>query len=342
MTKKAFVTGITGQDGYYISKLLLERGYSVYGFVRGKDNLPTDLKKDDFWKEIIPVYGDLDDQISIKRAVEYSEPDEIYNIGAVSDLSSAIKDPARTMRVNYEAVLTLINTLQAINPKSRFCQASSSQIFASDNLAPQNENSCFGFSNPYGEAKLKAHLKIIEYREKDGLFACSAILFNHESPRRGKHFVTRKITHTLARIKNGYDEVLELGNLDSKRDWGFAGDYVEAMWMMLQQDKPEDYVIATGESHTVREFVQKTADAIGMRLNWEGAGVGEKAKDENGRIIVQVNPDFYRPVEVNDIVGDITKAKSKLGWSPKLSFEELVSIMAISDFNYVKNISVTN
>ncbi|MFZ2764052.1 MAG: GDP-mannose 4,6-dehydratase, partial [Minisyncoccia bacterium] len=223
MKKRALVTGVTGQDGYYISGLLKEKGYEVFGFT-----------------------GDLGDENAIIRIVEESKPEEVYNLGAISDLSSAIKDPERTMKINYEAPIKLLNESKKLNPRVRFCQASSSEIFSRDNPAPQDENAIYGPTNSYGVAKLQAQQEIKRQRDEEGVFGCSAILYNHESPRRSERFVTRKITLTLAKIKLGLDQTLELGNLDAKRDWGFAGDYIEAMWMMLQAHKADDYVIATG------------------------------------------------------------------------------------------------
>lgn len=313
MSKRVLVTGITGQDGFYLSKLLDEKGYEVFGF-----------------------QGDLSDAEALARAVEEARPDEIYNLGGISDLGSAIKDPERTMRVNGEAPVKLLNQARAANPQVRFCQASSAEIFSRENPAPQDENALYGPTNPYGVAKLQAQQEIKRQREEEGVFGCSAILYNHESPKRANRFVTRKITLTLAKIKLGLASELELGNLKAKRDWGFAGDYAEAMWLMLQQDKPDDYVISTGVAHTVRDFVNTASKALGLKLTWEGEGEKEIARDGVGNIVVKVNPEFYRPLEQNPVIGNNAKAKRILGWEPKTTFEELVKMMVEEDLKMLK------
>ncbi|MFZ2484833.1 MAG: GDP-mannose 4,6-dehydratase [Minisyncoccia bacterium] len=315
MKKRALVTGVTGQDGYYISGLLKEKGYEVFGFT-----------------------GDLGDENAIIRIVEESKPEEVYNLGAISDLSSAIKDPERTMKINYEAPIKLLNESKKLNPRVRFCQASSSEIFSRDNPAPQDENAIYGPTNSYGVAKLQAQQEIKRQRDEEGVFGCSAILYNHESPRRSERFVTRKITLTLAKIKLGLDQTLELGNLDAKRDWGFAGDYIEAMWMMLQAHKADDYVIATGVPHTVRDFVNVAAQYLGIGLKWQGEGENEVAKNVVGEVVVRVNPEFYRPLEKNAVIGNNAKAKRMLGWKPRTSFEDLVELMTEKDLEYAKTL----
>lgn len=312
--KRAFVTGITGQDGYYLSKLLSAKNYEIFGF--------TD---------------DLEDEDAIIRAVEKVRPDEVYNLGGISDLGSANKDPERTMRVNFEAVIKLLNHVRRVNPEVRFCQASSAEIFSRENQSPQDENAVYGPTNSYGVAKLKAQQEIKRQREEEKVFGCSAILYNHESPRRSEKFVTRKITLTLAKIKLGLASQLELGNLEAKRDWGFAGDYVEAMCLMLEQDKPDDYVISTGLPHTVRDFVNTAANVLGMELAWEGEGQEEVAKDSEDNIVVKVNPEFYRPLEQNPVIGNNAKAKRLLGWKPKTTFEELVAMMVEEDLKVLKS-----
>ncbi len=314
-SKKALITGIRGQDGYYLSKLLEERGYKIFGF--------TD---------------DLGDEMAILKAVNESQPDEIYNLGGISDLGSAIKNPEQTMRINYEAVLQLLNHARKVNPRIRFCQASSAEIFSRENPAPQDEDAVYGPTNPYGVAKLQAQQKIKRLREEEGFFGCSAILYNHESPKRREKFVTRKITLTLAKIKLGLASTLELGNLSAKRDWGFAGDYVEAMWMMLQAPLADDYVIATGIVHTVRDFVSEAARYLDIELVWEGIDDGEVAKNKTGEVVVRVNPEFYRPLEKNDVTGDNTKAKKVLGWEPRTSFETLIRLMCENDLEYAKTL----
>jgi len=336
--KKALITGITGQDGSYLAELLVSKGYEVYGFLRRSSTDPL-MRIEELHLEgkLKLVYGNLRDIASIKRALEESQPDEIYNLAAQSDVGISFKIPEETTEINYYGVGRLVNEAMEINPKVRIYQASTSEMFGKTN-PPQNEDSVFAPVSPYGEAKLKAHEDfVVGYREKHGLFICSGFLFNHESPRRGEHFVTRKITLSLAKIKLGLQEYMELGNLEAKRDWGFAGNYVEAMWLMLQQDKPEDIVIATGESHTVRDFVNAAAKALDMKITWEGSGLEEVGKDENGKIVVKINKNFYRPAEVDYLLGDATKAKEKLGWEPKVTFYGLVEMMAKSDLSIIEH-----
>jgi GDPmannose 4,6-dehydratase len=329
--KKALITGITGQDGSYLTELLLSKGYEVYGLIRRTSHDPFILFAPEAHAAIKIIYGNLRDTGALERAIEQSQPDEVYNLAAQSDVGISFMCPEETVEINYYGVGRLVNALQKIKPDARIYQASTSEMFGKTN-PPQNEHSPFQPVSPYGEAKLKAHQDfVVGYREKHGLFISSGILFNHESPRRGEHFVTRKITLSLAKIKCGLQDSFELGNLNAQRDWGFAGDYVEAMWLMLQQEKPDDFVVATGETHTVREFLQETAGALDMHLTFEGAGVEEVAKDESGKIIVKVNPKFYRPAEVDALRGDATKAKKTLGWVPKTTFKELARMMAQSD-----------
>ena len=313
--KRALVTGITGQDGFYLSRLLQDKGYKIFGFT-----------------------GDLGDAGAIIRVVEESQPDEVYNLGGISDLGSAIANPERTMKINYEAAINLLNQSRKVNPNVQFCQASSAEIFSKSNSAPQDENAVYGPANPYGVAKLRVQQEIKRQRDEEGIFACSAILYNHESPRRSEKFVTKKITMTLAKIKLCLTKILELGNLNAVRDWGFAGDYMEAMWIMLRQDKPDDYVIATGIPHTVKDFVNVAAKYLGIELAWEGTGENEVAKNSSGEIVVKVNPEFYRPLEQNAVIGDNSKAKSVLGWEPHTSFKELVELMTEEDLKYAKTL----
>lgn len=315
MKKRALVTGVTGQDGYYLSKLLNEKGYEVFGFA---DDL-----------------GNID---AIIQAVEKSKPEEVYNLGAISDLSSAIKDSERTMKINFAAPINLLEESRRINPNVRFCQASSAEIFSRENPAPQDENAVYGPTNPYGVAKLKVQQEIKRQREEEGIFGCSAIFYNHESPKRSEKFVTRKITLTLTKIKLGLAQTLELGNLSAKRDWGFAGDYMEAMWMMLQAPTADDYIIATGVTHTVRDFVNTVAKCLDMELIWEGEGEGERAKNKSGEVIVRVNPEFYRPLEQNAVIGNNSKIRKMLGWRPRTSFDDLVWLMTKKDLEYAKTL----
>ena len=334
--KKALITGITGQDGSYLAELLLSKGYEVYGLVRRSSNDPFVRLTREIKSRIKFFYGDLRDTESLERAIRGCLPDEVYNLAAQSDVGVSFKCPEETLEINYYGPGRLLNATLEFRPDARIYQASTSEMFGKTK-PPQNELSPFGPVSPYGEAKLRAHQDfVVGFREKHNVFICSGILFNHESPRRGKHFVTRKITHSLAKVKLGMQDYVTLGNLDAKRDWGFAGDYVEAMWMMLQQDKPGDYVIATGESRSVREFVEATIRALGKTITWEGKGLDEVGRDEKGNIIVKVSEEFFRPAEVHYLCGDITKAQRELGWSPRVNFDELVAMMVESDLKDVK------
>ncbi len=333
--KRALITGLTGQDGSYLSELLLSKGYKVYGLVRRSSNDPFVRIPDETKKDVTVIYGDLRDVAALERAVQESLPDEIYNLAAQSDVGVSFKCPEETAEINYYGVGRLVNAVMKIKPDAHVYQASTSEMFGKTN-PPQNEQSPFQPVSPYGEAKLKAHEDfVIGYREKHGMYIGSGILFNHESPRRGQHFVTRKITMSLAKIKRGVQDHFELGNLEAKRDWGFAGDYVEAMWLMMQQEKPDDYVIATGEMHSVREFVVAAAKALDMSITFEGSGIDEVGKDASGRVILKINPHYYRPHEVDLLCGDASKAKKVLGWSPRVNFTELVALMASSDLERI-------
>lgn len=336
--KRALITGVTGQDGYYLSRLLLSKGYEVYALVRRTSNSPFvrfDQEASSL-QQIKVIYGNMRDLETIRLAVEEARPDEIYNLAALSDVGISFKCPDETWDINYHGVGRLTTEALRVNPKVKIYQASTSEMFGKT-APPQNENSLFQPVSPYAEAKLKAHEDYIKGpREKHGAFTCSGILFNHESPHRGEHFVTRKITMSLARIKEGLQDHMELGNLDAERDWGFAGDYVEAMWMILQQDTPDDFVIATNESHTVREFFVAAANAIGIEVSFEGTGLNEVAKDQNGKVILRINEKYYRPAEVHALRGDYAKAHTILGWRPKTTFKELVEMMARSDLKKIK------
>jgi len=331
--KRAFITGITGQDGSYLSELLLEKGYEVFGLVRRISHDAT-VRLGNLEREgkVTLLDGNLRDIGTIQRALEIAQPDEIYNLAAQSDVGVSFRCPEETMEVNYYGLGRLVNAAMKQNPKVRIYQAATSEMFGSSK-PPQSEKTAFAPVSPYGESKLKGYQDFVEgYRKSHGLFICSGILFNHESPRRGVNFVTRKITSSLARIKLGLQETLELGNLEAKRDWGYAKDYVEAMWRMLQQDKPQDFVISTGISHKVRDFVNASAAALGVKLKWSGGGVDEVARDENGKVIVRVNPQFYRPVDVHYLLGDSRKAQRALKWKHSVTFEELVKLMTEADF----------
>ena len=336
MRKKALITGLTGQDGSYLAELLVKKGYEVYGLVRRTSTDPFDRFRSipSVLAEVNILTGNVQDQTSIERAIKESKPDEVYNLAAQSDVAVSFVCPEETQDVNYLGVRRVFDAALKINPEVRLYQASTSEMFGATR-PPQNENSAFQPLSPYASAKNDAHRDfVIKYREALGAYVASGFLFNHESPRRGLNFVTRKITHGLAKIKLGQQSYLELGNLDAKRDWGYAGDYVNAMWMMLQQNKPEDFVIATGESRTVREFVEATCRVLDMNVIWEGVGLGEKLLDrQTGRVIVSINKDLFRPQEVDYLLGDASKAQRVLGWRPSVSFDALVQMMAQNDYD---------
>ena len=333
MSKRALITGITGQDGAYLAKLLLDEGYTVHGLIarRGTDTLDR-LRELGVLDDVRLLDGDLIDLSSMIRAMEKSEAEEVYNLGAQSFVATSWDQPILTAEVTGVSVVKMLEALRIVNPKARFYQASTSEMFGEIHEPLQKETTPFHPRSPYGVAKLYGHWITINYRESFGLHASSGILFNHESPLRGTEFVTRKATLALARIRHGLQDVLELGNLSSKRDWGFAGDYVRAMWLMLQQDQPGDYVIATGQTWTVREFVERAASYAGFTIAWEGEGAQEHGIDrKNGKTIVRVNPAFYRPAEVDVLIGDATKARTGLGWSPEVDFDKLVRMMTEAD-----------
>lgn len=330
--KKALITGITGQDGSYLAELLLKKGYEVHGLMRRSSTEPLiRIQEIAFTGKITLHMGDLRDAASVARVIARVSPDEIYNLAAQSDVGISFMCPEEAFAINYEGMGNVVKAALAHNKNIRIYQASTSEMFGKTN-PPQSEDSSFQPVSPYADAKLRAHNEYVGgFREKHGMHISAGILFNHESPRRGKHFVTRKITHSLAKVKLGLQSYVALGNLEAKRDWGFAGDYVEAMWLMLQQEKPDDYVIATGESRSVRDFVEATAKALGMHITWEGQGADEVGKDDRGNVIVKISERFYRPAEVDYLLGDATKAKEKLGWTPRTSFDDLVRMMVISD-----------
>ena len=338
--KTAIITGVTGQDGSYLAELLLSKGYQVYGLVR-RTSQPTQgrslinhlLKNESFHL----VNGDLTDQSSIDNAVNEIQPDEFYNLGAQSFVPESWRSPTMTADVTGLGALRCLEAIKLVKPDCKFYQAGSSEQFGEVREIPQNELTPFYPRSPYGCAKVFAYEITRNYRESYGLYACTGILFNHESPRRGLEFVTRKVTMTVARISNGLDEFLSIGNVKAKRDWGFAGDYVEMQWRMLQQDEPEDFVVATGETHSVQDMINMTFSRVGFDLTWSGEGVDTIATDKDGIIRVKTNPKFFRPAEVDLLVGDYTLASQKLGWKPTTSFEELVNMMVDSDVKIVKN-----
>jgi|Deesub1362A_J573_1020465.scaffolds.fasta_scaffold00470_12 GDPmannose 4,6-dehydratase len=336
--KRALITGITGQDGSYLAELLLDKGYEVHGVVRRTSTLNTQriahIYRSLYKKSprLFLHYGDMVDANSIRKIVEEVEPDEVYNLAAQSDVAISFQQPEYTAEVDALGTLRLLEAIRGAKADCRMYQASTSELYGGIGENALNESSPFYPRSPYAVAKLYAYWITVNYREAYGLYACNGILFNHESPRRGKHFVTRKISRAVALIRAGLQEKVYLGNLNAKRDWGYAPEYVEAMWMMLNQDKPDDYVIATGEVHTVREFAELAFAVAGYRLEWEGEGVNEKGVDKRtGKVLVAVDPRYFRPTEVDVLVGDPTKAKEKLGWSPKVTFEQLVQIMVEAD-----------
>jgi len=334
--KRALITGITGQDGSYLAELLVSKGYEVFGLVRRTSTDPImRIEKLYSAKKIKLINGNLRDSASIGRALKESRPDEVYNLAAQSDVGISFACPEETFEVNYHGLGRLVLEIMAFNPKIKVYQASTSEMFGATK-PPQNENSPFKPVSPYGESKLKAHEDyVVGYREKHNLFICSGFLFNHESPRRGKHFVTRKITMSMVKIKLGLQDRFELGNLNSKRDWGYAGDYVEAMWLMLQQKKPQDFVISTGKSHTVRDFVNEVAKILKMDIKWQGKGLKEVAVNEKGETILRINKKYFRKAEVNYLLGDSSKAKKMIGFNPRHDFKDLVKIMAEADMEKV-------
>jgi GDPmannose 4,6-dehydratase len=331
--KRALITGITGQDGAYLSKLLLDKGYEIYGAFRRTSDLHLNrLKYLGVDEKIQYLPLELLEFTNIYKGIERIQPDEFYNLGAQSFVALSFEEPIFTVDVTGLGPLRILESIRALNPKIKFYQASSSEMFGKVQTIPQDEKTPFYPRSPYSIAKLSAHWITVNYRESYGLFACSGILFNHESPLRGLEFVTRKITSGLARIQHGLQERLVLGNLNSKRDWGYAPEYVEAMWRMLQQDQPDDYVVATGETHTIREFIEKAFQVVGIEIAWQGAEANEKGIDpKTGKVLVEVSPDFFRPAEVDILIGNPKKAAEKLGWKPKTKFQDLVRIMVEAD-----------
>ena len=334
--KKALITGITGQDGSYLAELLLEKGYEVYGIRRRKS--VVDFGNAQHIKDKVNfIYADMTDVVSLMAAMRISDADEVYNLAAQSFVATSWEQPLATAEIDAIGVTNMLEAIRAVKPSARFYQASTSEMFGLAQNIPQNESTPFYPRSPYGVAKLYGHWITKNYRESFGLYACSGILFNHESERRGKEFVTRKITCAAARIKYGLQECLELGNMDSKRDWGHSEDYVRAMWLMLQQDTPDDYVIATGETRTVREFAHIAFAAAGIELEWNGSGLGETAKDKaTGKTVIKVNPKFFRPADVALLLGDPSKAERVLGWKREISFADLVTRMVKNDLDLVE------
>ena len=341
--KKALITGITGQDGSYLAEFLLEKGYEVHGIIRRAstfntqriDHIYQDPHEDDVKLHL--HYGDLTDASNLSRLVEKINPDEIYNLAAQSHVAVSFEMPEYTTDVDAMGTLRLLDAIKESEINTKFYQASTSELYGKVQEIPQTENTPFHPQSPYAVAKLYAYWIVKNYREAYDMHAVNGILFNHESPRRGKRFVTRKITRAAARINKGNQDKLYLGNLNAKRDWGYAKDYVRMMWMMLQEEEPDDYVVATGETHTVREFAEYAFKHTGVDLEWQGDGVDEKGIDKDtGKVLVEVDPQYFRPAEVDILLGDPSKAKEKLGWEPKVTFEELVEIMVKSDLNKIE------
>lgn len=336
--KRALITGITGQDGSYLAELLLKKGYEVHGLIRRSSSFNTG-RIDHIYRDphesgvrLLLHYGDLNDASSLNRVLRDVKPDEIYNLGAQSHVRVSFDVPEYTGDVVALGAVRILEAIRETGINTRFYQASSSELYGKVVETPQRETTPFYPRSPYACAKAYAYYITVNYRESYDLFACNGILFNHESPRRGETFVTRKITRAVARIKLGMQPCLFLGNLDAKRDWGFAGDYVELMWLMLQQTEPDDYVIATGETHSVREFAERAFARLDMKLQWQGSGVHEKGIDaKTGKIVIEIDPKYFRPTEVDLLLGDPTKAKTKLGWEPRVTFEELVNMMVDAD-----------
>ena len=337
--KKALITGITGQDGAYLAEFLLHKGYEVHGIKRRSSMFNTGridhLYQDPHDRELHfrLHYGDMTDASSLIHVIQKVQPDEIYNLAAQSHVGVSFESPEYTANVDALGTLRILDAVRVLGMSSavRFYQASTSELYGLTQETPQKETTPFHPRSPYGVAKLFGYWITVNYREAYGMYACNGVLFNHESPVRGETFVTRKITRGLARVKVGLQDCLFLGNLSAKRDWGHARDYVEMQWLMLQQDKPEDYVIATGQQYAVRDFVNAAAEELGLELIWQGSGVDEKALDRRGRCLVAVDPHYFRPAEVETLLGDASKAREKLGWAPKTSFSQLVAEMAAAD-----------
>ncbi|KAA0208194.1 MAG: GDP-mannose 4,6-dehydratase [Ignavibacteriaceae bacterium] len=343
--KKALISGITGQDGSYLTEILIEKGYEVHGILRRSSSFNTSridhLYNDPeiLGKKLFLHYGDLVDTSNLNRLLERTEPDEIYNLAAQSHVKVSFEIPDYTAQVDALGTLRFLDAIKetGLDQTVKFYQASTSELFGKVQEIPQTEKTPFYPRSPYGVAKVYGYWIVVNYREAYDLYACNGILFNHESPRRGGTFVTRKITQAAAKIKLGLQDILYIGNLNAKRDWGYAKEYCEGMWMILQQDKPDDYVLATGETHTVKEFIEVAFGELGMQLKWEGKGVDERGIDlKTGKILVGVDPLYFRPTEVDLLIGDASKAKAKFGWEPKIKFEELAKMMVNSDFEKIK------
>ena len=347
--KRALITGITGQDGSYLTELLIEKGYEVHGILRRSSSFNTgriDAMYND--KEILDHklflhYGDLIDSSSLNRILEKVAPEEIYNLGAQSHVHISFQIPEYTSEVTGLGTLRILDSIKDTGIEPKFYQASSSELYGNNSVSPQSEETRFQPQSPYAVAKLFSYWITVNYREAYGLFACNGILFNHEGPRRSETFVTRKVTRAVSRIKLGRQEILKLGNLDAKRDWGYAKEYVEAMWLMLQQDMPDDYVIATGETHSVRELIEAAFERTEVEINWEGEGLNEKGIDrKTGLTRVEIDPKYFRPTDVDLLVGDYTKAREILGWEPRTKFRDLINLMVDEDLKDLESLKSTS
>lgn len=344
MTKKALITGITGQDGSYLTELLLDKGYEVHGIIRRASSFNTG-RIDHLYKDphldgvrLFLHYGDLTDSSNLNRMIEKIQPDEIYNLGAQSHVQVSFEVPEYSADADALGVLRLLDAIRETGVKARFYQASTSELYGKVQEIPQTETTPFYPRSPYAVAKQYGFWITKNYREAYGLHASNGILFNHESPRRGETFVTRKITMAVARIHRGLQECFYMGNIDARRDWGYAPDYVRMMWMMLQQEQPDDYVVATGEMHTVREFIEKSFACVGRKIQWQGSGINEVGVDTStGKTVVRIDPRYFRPAEVEQLLGNPTKAKEKLGWEPEVKFEQLVKLMTEGDLRLLDN-----
>jgi len=342
MIKKALITGITGQDGSYLAELLLEKDYEVHGIIRRSSSFNTGridhiINNEKYKNRFFYHHGDVTDASNLNRLLEKIQPNEIYNLAAQSHVAVSFEIPDYTAQVDALGTLRFLDAIRETQLKTKFYQASTSELFGKAQETPQTEKTPFYPRSPYGVAKLYGYWIIVNYREAYNLFACNGILFNHESPRRGETFVTRKITRAASRIKEGIQDSLYLGNLDAKRDWGYAPEYVEGMWRMLQQEKPEDFILATGENHTIREFVELAFEELDMEIEWQGKGIDEIGLNaKTGKKRIAIDEKYYRPTEVDQLLGDATKAKKELGWEAKMPFEELVKIMVQSDWENVK------
>lgn len=337
--KTAVITGITGQDGSYLAEFLLEKGYVVYGMIRKSSVLQGShidhlILNPKYSNKLFFITGDLSDKDSINKIICDVKPDEFYNLGAQTHVNVSLENPQYTADVTGKGILRILEAIEQFSPKTRFFQASSSETFGDVTFSPQNEHTPFHARNPYSEAKIFAHNVTVDYRKNHNIFSCCGILYNHESERRGNNFVTMKIALSVARIVKGHDEVLSLGNIDACRDWGYAPEYVEAMWLMLQQDVPDDYVIASGKTHTVREFVEVAFAAVNISIEWIGNGLDEIGIDSNTKkVLVKIDPKFFRQTEPTLLTGDITKIKHELHWVPKTKFDDIVSVMVTHAMN---------